>query len=204
MATLPHTLQTTGMQIAILSDAHDHTRHLQAALAAVGACDALLYCGDLCSPFMVSLLAQGFSKDIHVVFGNNDGDTFRITRNAARFPHVQLHGELYRGQLGGLSFAVNHYPEIGLELARSGRFDVVCYGHDHLAHESREGHTLLLNPGTLMGYNPQPPGGGPPLEVPPTFVLFDTTLQTTAWKQIHIPQGPLPRVDDAARPQARP
>ena len=35
--------------------------------------------------------------------------------------------------------------------ALSGRYDLVCYGHDHEAHVERVGNTLLVNPGEVMG-----------------------------------------------------
>ena len=73
------------MKIAVLSDVHDHVWNLQAALASLDDTEALLYCGDLCSPFVVGLLAEGFqNRPIEIVFGNNDGDLFRIAQNAAK------------------------------------------------------------------------------------------------------------------------
>jgi len=72
------------MKIAIFSDIHDHIWNLEAALGAIQACDALLVCGDLCSPFIIDQLANGFpARPIHIVFGNNDGDLFRMSRRAA-------------------------------------------------------------------------------------------------------------------------
>jgi predicted phosphodiesterase len=65
---------------------------------------------------------------------------------------VTLHGQLAELELGGLRVAVNHYPEIARRLAESGAYDLVCYGHDHTAHEERlPNGALLLNPGEIMG-----------------------------------------------------
>ncbi|MFN8541102.1 MAG: metallophosphoesterase family protein [Thermomicrobiales bacterium] len=90
------------MKLAILSDVHDNVWNLRAALGALGECEALLYCGDLCSPFVIGLLGEGFAgKPIHVVFGNNDGDLFRIAGNAARQEQITLHGELFQGSSTG-------------------------------------------------------------------------------------------------------
>ena len=50
-----------GMRIAVLSDIHDNVWKLAAALDAVGDADALICCGDLCSPFIVHQLGRGFS-----------------------------------------------------------------------------------------------------------------------------------------------
>jgi predicted phosphodiesterase len=67
---------------------------------------------------------------------------------------VKLYGELFKMKIAGKQFAMNHYPEIARELAASQHFDVVCYGHDHQFYNDFVGKTLLISPGTLMGYNP--------------------------------------------------
>ena len=101
---------------------------------------------------MVRRLAElAGDRPVHIVWGNNDGDTFLIGRVAAGFPNVELHGQLAEIELGGMRVAANHYPEIARGLARSGLYDLVCYGHDHLRFEGKEGECLLLNPGELMG-----------------------------------------------------
>jgi len=154
-----------SVKIAILSDIHDNIWKLSEVLRAIeerGA-EALICCGDLCAPFIVPQLAEGFSGAIHIVFGNNDGDTFRIAQQALRYKHLTLHGEFAELTLDGRRFAVTHFPEIGRALARSGLYDVVCYGHDHQFHLSREGDTLLINPGEVMGRF----GAS-------TFVVYDT------------------------------
>ncbi len=70
---------------------------------------------------------------------------------AEGYPGFQIYGEFAELELGGLRIAVNHYPEIGRGLAQSDQYDLVCYGHDHTAHDEIIGKTLLLNPGEIMG-----------------------------------------------------
>jgi len=90
------------MRIGIIADSHDHIWNLRAALTCLATTDALICCGDLCSPFIIGLLAEGYTAGpLHIVFGNNDGDLFRITQNAAHNPHVALHGELFVREFGG-------------------------------------------------------------------------------------------------------
>ena len=158
------------MKIAILSDIHDNVWALAAALENIQAAEAMVCCGDLCSPFIIPLLAEGFSeRPIHIVFGNNDADLFRITRQAARFPQVQLHGAFFQGELDGLRFAANHYDDIAQGIALSGAYQVVCYGHNHAFKIAPVGSALTINPGTLLGYDPINRR-----DVPATFVLYDT------------------------------
>jgi predicted phosphodiesterase len=109
----------TPMLIAILSDIHDNIPKLRAAVDHIQRVDALLCGGDLCSPFIVDELAQ-FPRQIHVVFGNNDADLFRITQKAAaanqdRSPEdqIRLHGEFFEGELGGKRIALIHFEQIG-------------------------------------------------------------------------------------------
>jgi len=42
---------------------------------------------------------------------------------------------------------------VGSLAAESGRYNLVCYGHDHTAHEEWVGDTLLLIPDEVMGLN---------------------------------------------------
>lgn len=152
------------MKIAVISDIHDHRRKLQRALSRVQEAEALICCGDLCSPFIMRDLGSGFSGAIHIVFGNNDGDLFRLTRAADEFEHVHLHGEVAELLLGGKRFAVTHFDTIGRMLAASDVFDVVCYGHNHQYEVGYEGKTLKINPGEIMGE----------LSGSSTFVIYDT------------------------------
>jgi len=162
------------MKIAIISDTHDNIWKLQAALARMGAADLLIHCGDLCSPFMIRYLAEGFpGRPIHLVWGNNEGDPRMISEVAAAFPLVHLRGQLAQLEVEGVRIAVNHYPEIASPLAASGAFDLVCYGHDHTRHESRVGACILLNPGELLG-----------MKGPSTFAWFDTGSRSIEFETV--------------------
>ena len=138
------------MKIAILSDIHDNIWKLEALLAGIRA-DALVFCGDFCAPFTLVQIAEGFSGPVHAVFGNNDGDQFLLAQVAGRFPHVTLHGDFAELDLDGRRLAVTHYPRIGRALARSGSYDLFCFGHSHERAAERVGRTWLVNPGEVMG-----------------------------------------------------
>jgi len=176
------------MRVAILSDIHDHIWHLQAALNFIAEDDveAMVCCGDLCSPFVMARMGEEFKGDIHLVFGNNDADTFHITQLAHGFgERVKLYGELAKFELGGLKFAVNHYPAIARELGAAGNFDVVCFGHNHLREVNRfstRGHeVIMINPGPLMGCKFE---DGAPVAVPSTFSVLDIEEDDVATYEI--------------------
>ncbi|MEM9144286.1 MAG: YfcE family phosphodiesterase, partial [Bacteroidota bacterium] len=168
------------MKITIISDIHDHVENLQKALTleALQQTDVLLCCGDLCSPFMIKLLAQGYSRPIHTVLGNNDGDLAAFIQISRAFPHFHMHGEYFRDDVDGLTLAMNHYPEKARALAQTQKYDVVCYGHNHtLSTDEAFGHSLCINPGTLMGFH-----GGNLGKTPATFLILDTgTLKTAVF-----------------------
>lgn len=159
------------MQIAVLSDIHDNLWNLAAALQFLeGRAAVLLCCGDLCSPFVIDQLER-FRGDVHIVFGNNDADLFRITAKAAKLPQMHLHGELFEGTFENRHFAMNHYDTIARPLAASARYDVVCFGHNHELETARLGQTLLINPGPIMGAKFT---GGRWQDTEPTFAIYDT------------------------------
>ena len=142
------------MRIAIMSDSHDNIWKLAKAIPHFEGADAIIHCGDLIAPFMIIRLIKGANGiPVHVVWGNNDGDKRLLTEVAASAENIHLHGDFAEIEIDGIKVAVNHYPKIARALAESGRYDLVCYGHDHTAHEEWVGDTLLLNPGEVMGMN---------------------------------------------------
>lgn len=156
-------LQGVGMKLAVLSDSHDNLWKLDAALPQLITAEAVIHCGDLVAPFMLLRLAKALGDiPLHLVWGNNDGDKHNLTRIAAQFPSITLHGEWAAFELEGVAIGVSHYPIIAHSLARSGDFQLVCYGHDHQFHQQRLGECLLLNPGEVLG-----------MQGPSTFALVD-------------------------------
>ncbi len=139
------------MKIAIISDIHDNLPMLKKALEECQSADVLICCGDLCAPFVVKDLGQGFLRPIHLVFGNNDGDRFRIAAVAAQFPQIQVHGEYAELELDGKTFSVNHFDSIGRSIAQGEKYDVVCFGHNHRFEITPVGRTLVINPGEIYG-----------------------------------------------------
>ncbi len=154
------------MKVAVISDIHDQLGNLERALRLVQESGAgvLLFLGDLCAPFTLVQLAEGFAGPVHVVFGNNDGDTFQITQVAGKYPQVTLHGQLAELEIDGRKLALNHYPAIARRLAESGAYDAVFSGHDHRSYQHQIGKTLWANPGEIMGRYGQP-----------GFGLYETT-----------------------------
>lgn len=167
------------MRIGILSDIHDNLWNLGPAVEFLsGQADILLCCGDLCSPFVMDELKK-FHAAVHIVFGNNDADLFRITRKADS--RVQVHGELLEIELGGRRVAVQHFDNIARGLGASGLYDLVCYGHNHRRKLERVGATVVVNPGPIMGVAFGPGGWE---EVPASFAICDTDSMSVGFFEV--------------------
>ena len=160
------------MQIAILSDIHDNLWNLAAAIDALQESDILLCCGDLCSPFVIDEVAK-FPGNVHIVFGNNDADLFRITSKASKYANCLLHGELFVQELDGKRVAMHHFDYVARPLAKARDYDVVCFGHNHRFEISRQESCLLINPGPIMGAEFST---GAWQNTAATFVTYDTAI----------------------------
>jgi putative phosphoesterase len=162
------------MLYAVLSDTHDNIWKLEAALPTLANADVLFHCGDLCAPFVVKMLGEAISeKPIHIIWGNNDGDPGLITKVTQGYPNINLHGQFAMLEVGGRKVALNHYPELARGLAYTGDFDLVFFGHNHIASEERIKDCLLLNPGELMGLNGRS-----------TFAIVDSNSLFVEWIEI--------------------
>ncbi len=160
-------------RITICSDIHDNIWKLADALPGMNDGEILLFCGDFCAPFTLAQLAEGFRGPVHVVWGNNDGDARLLGQVAAAAGNVTLHGELAELDLDGFKVAVNHYPQIAAGLAASGRYNLVCYGHDHTLMHTQVGAGWLVNPGEVMGRFGRS-----------TYLIFDTLAKTVTVREI--------------------
>ena len=166
------------MKIAIISDIHDSIANLRAALRAMESVDEIICCGDLCSPFIVSELGEGFPRPIHVVFGNNDGDRFRISSTAERYSNIRILGEFAEIERDGRTFLVNHFDTIGRALARGSDEAVICFGHNHQFEIRRSGTALIVNPGEIFGG----------LTGSSTYALYDTATGQAV--RVDVPDSP--------------
>jgi putative phosphoesterase len=145
------------MRIAVISDTHDHLGNLDKAIGDINGVrvDALLHCGDLCSPFVIERLAA-FEGPIHIVFGNNEGDRYTIELISEGFDNIEIHGEVGFLETPEGKVAFTHRPEFARGLASTGSYIAVFYGHTHVHTSERIGVTHLVNPGELMGLREEP------------------------------------------------
>jgi putative phosphoesterase len=143
------------MRIGVVSDTHGHVGFTTAAVRLLEQHDvaAVLHCGDLGSPEIVPLFARW---PTHFVFGNVDYDEGALAR-AIQDCGQTCHARFGSLELLGRKIAWLHSDDHDLfeDTINSGDFDLVCYGHSHVAEQHQAGRTLILNPGALYRANPR-------------------------------------------------
>ena len=140
------------MRIAVISDTHDNIWKLEELLKGLKNVEALIHCGDICSPFMVRKIKE-YVKNIpvHIVWGNNDGDKVTLLEAGIDAPNIHFEEDFARIIFDGLTIGVTHYREIAVELSINETYDLILFGHTHEAEEKQMRKSLLVNPGEVMG-----------------------------------------------------
>ena len=141
------------MLIAILSDSHDHIPNLHRAVQRANreGAEMLIHCGDLISPFMLEEF-EPFPGRIHLIYGNNPGDHILLAKKiGAMDGKVVFHGWVGELEYGSLKVCFIHDPDLARKIARSGDFDMVCFGHTHRWLVEKVRDCMLLNPGEILG-----------------------------------------------------
>jgi len=170
------------MKICIVSDSHDHRPLLEAAVRAAKAdgAEAVLHCGDVVAPSTLSVLTP-LGLPIHVIHGNNSGDLFMMGRIASKPANlVTFYGQDAGIELAGRKIFLVHYPHYAEAMATTGKWDLVCCGHDHEAKIAAikniaGGQTLLVNPGTVGG-----------VAAPATYILGDLQTMTFDIREVKL------------------
>ncbi len=141
------------MKFAIVSDSHDNIPNIEKFLDWVDKnnIEMIIHCGDLAAPSVIkNEFGPKYTGPFHFVHGNVADRELNI-KIAKDFPNVTCHGDEGELTADGQNIAFCHYPPRAEELAKTGKYDLVFYGHDHQPWEKTIGQTRLLNPGTLAG-----------------------------------------------------
>jgi len=141
------------MKIAILSDSHDHIENLKKAISQAknANVEALVFCGDMCSPATAKIFAES-ALPIYAVFGNCDEDQYQISQaGGENLKMTGLAEEFHQIELDKRKIAICHYPKLADLLSKTQEYDAVFFGHTHQAGMGTHGKTLILNPGAICG-----------------------------------------------------
>jgi len=119
--------------IGVISDTHGLLR--PEALAALRASDYIIHAGDIGDPFILKTLAE--IAPLTAIRGNVDREAW-----AKKIPSTNVL------EVGGISIYVLHnLNELDLKPEAAG-FDVVVYGHSHVAAQEAKSGVLYFNPGS--------------------------------------------------------
>jgi len=138
------------MLLGVVSDTHGQRTYTQNAvrmLEELGV-EIVIHCGDIGSAEIVPLFANW---PTHFVLGNVDYEVVDEIEAA-----IQSAGQFFHGPFGSLELAGRKIAFLHSDDAKcfrstitSGEWDLVCYGHTHIAKDEWVGDTLVLNPGAL-------------------------------------------------------
>jgi uncharacterized protein len=142
------------MRIGVVSDTHGHVVNTLAAIRLLESLEVVqvLHCGDI-GTTEIPPLFKPWPTDF--VFGNCDFAKDELTEA------IHDAGKTCHGAFGDLEIASRRVALIHSddhrkfhEVIRSGIYDLVCYGHSHVAKIEEVGRTMVLNPGALYRANP--------------------------------------------------
>ncbi len=136
------------MKIGIISDTHDAHQGVLKAIEILKQhqVEYVLHAGDIVSPFTAKAFADLGGAKFIVVFGNNEGEKLFVASTIKEFGG-QIYEYAYKGTLGKRKIFMTHVPTTIEEVARSGEYDLVIYGHTHKQDIRKVGNTLVVNPG---------------------------------------------------------
>ena len=116
--------------IGIISDTHGLLR--SEVMEALNGCDVILHGGDINRQEIIDQLEA--IAPVYVVRGNNDKDWAE---------HIPMFLDF---ELAGLHIYMTHKKkDLPEDLSN---YDLVVFGHSHKYEESRQGKTVLINPGS--------------------------------------------------------
>lgn len=137
------------MLIGIMSDTHDNLPLTKKAIEVFNnrKVQHVIHAGDYTSPFTLKLF-----KDLKCkytgIFGNNDGDKLLLLERS----EGNIHNQPYIFTLNNKKIVIMHEHHVADALADSGHFDLVVYGHTHIADVRKIKNTLIVNPGEVSTY----------------------------------------------------
>jgi len=165
------------MKIGVISDVHDNMRSASRVVDYLNKqkIGLLIHCGDWDMPFTMRSYLE-LKCPIKSVMGNGDPDFQKFKYQLQNLDvlkglEIEFDEVFHDFEIDGKRVGVFHGNSknfINLIL-ESQLFDVFCVGHTHKPKVEKKGKTLVINPGSLVGYYYELGG-----EVPITFAIYDS------------------------------
>lgn len=142
------------MRLAVVSDTHGHVQLTRTAITMLESLEVerVLHCGDIGSTEIIEMFTQWPTE---FVFGNCDFNHADL-QQAIVAAGQTCHGLFGQLEIEGRRIALLHSDDRRLfdEVCTNGEWDLVCYGHTHVAKIQQVNNTLVLNPGAIYRANP--------------------------------------------------
>jgi putative phosphoesterase len=159
------------MKILVISDIHEHFDNLSRVLDKIPDLwvEKIFCLWDLINWWIWKMLVST-SVPVHIIWWNNDGNKTWVMRacfNSKNWSIVS-DNEFDAIEIDWRRIFLTHYPIIAQSVAKSGDYDVVMYGHDHLKSMRMVWDCLLFNPGEICASRTKTC----------TYGVYDTTTNT--------------------------
>lgn len=143
------------MKIAIISDIHENLHNLVIALKEIEKrkIDQIIFLGDFINNGIAKILASS-KIPVFALWGNNDCDKYAITKTSLDSKsNLTLSENIYDFvEYDGKKIFITHYSDLAKPIAKSGEYNVVFYGHNHLKNLDKVGDCIICNPGEISAH----------------------------------------------------
>lgn len=143
------------MKIGVIADIHDNAHNAVLALELLIQKDVkqILFLGDFCG-VGISIILKSSPVPVFSIWGNNDGDQTIITKfSLEEGSNLSVGFGTYDVlEIDNRKIFITHFPLIAKSMAKSGDYDAVFYGHNHLKNKDKISDCLLMNPGEVGAY----------------------------------------------------
>ena len=134
-----------------MSDSHDNLDAIQTAVRLFKNmhCELVVHAGDFIAPFAAKELIS-LDCPVKAVFGNCDGEKKGLERIFVLFGEVKK--EPFSFDFARRKFLLTHTHFANDKYIRSGKYEVIIYGHTHKPEIKKASDSLLINPGETGGW----------------------------------------------------
>ncbi len=124
------------MKIAIISDTHDNMANIRKVIGWLNKekISLVFHCGDITRPETLNEARKLFKGEIKAVRGNGD----IALENLPETEELEINNKI---------IAFTHFKEPAIELCKSGKYNLVFYGHTHKPWMEEINGCRLANPG---------------------------------------------------------
>lgn len=141
------------MKIGIISDTHNAHENVLKTIKIFNEYKVkyILHAGDIVSPFTAKAFADVEDAKFIAVFGNNEGEKIFLKETIEDFGG-EIYEYAYKGEIAGRKIFMTHLPTAIDEVIKSGKYDLVIYGHTHQLDICKAGKALVVNPGEVTDW----------------------------------------------------